>query len=77
MKAKEMFEKLGYSVEEQPNFYKLPNDPYIVVRYIIPGLVHSERNNIVFYRDETYNVTCNVDMELHQAINKQIEELGW
>lgn len=77
MTAKEMFEALGYVEHPNPNYGKIPSSPYICVSYIIKGLVHSERDKIVFYNDETYDVTCNVDIERHKAITQQMKELGW
>lgn len=77
MKAKEMFEELGYSLDDNPNFYKRPSEPYIKASYIVGGLVHRERNMIQFYDDETYRVTCDVSLELHEAIIQQMKELGW
>lgn len=69
MTAKEMFEKLGYE------------QIYNTINYIIYD--YEENFEIKFYRPhklieivgkEPYNT---LDMEELQAINKQIEELGW
>ena len=73
MKAKEMFEKLGYEEYKtderlywsKPNEYELGgHEPYVVF-----DLIYQEWNtNIVEIKKEK---------DLIQAINKQIEELGW
>ena len=82
MSAKEMFEELGY----KDISYNYPNKDYIayqnnkIVIYTIifvkeykcielnPTLNADERRLIHFTR---------LDMKLLQAINKQVEELGW
>lgn len=74
MTAKEMFEELGYDYEEwvRTNFGNT-----IRIKYYEKGLVHSERNEICFYNDETWAVSTIVDSNLQDAIIKQLEELGW
>lgn len=73
MKAKEMFEKLGY---EQ----RIKDDVIYYSKYInIPrryGYSVNFNINFLLYHKEIFasqNITCK---EL-QAINKQVEELGW
>lgn len=77
MTAEQMFEELGYSVEENPNYHRGPNYTYIYKSYIVAGLVHSERDRIRFYKGETYDATCNITMELHKAVCQQLKEFGW
>jgi len=77
MKAREMFESLGYSYDEKANTYRPQHLPHIVVQYVIKGLVHSERDRITFYADETYAVSSEVTVKFHEAITQQMKELGW
>jgi 5-bromo-4-chloroindolyl phosphate hydrolysis protein len=63
--AKEMFEKLGYELEE---------DNWIIYS--------NEEDAIVFMDDKTfykrhYYDAGDITMKELQAINKQVEELGW
>lgn len=73
MKAKDMFEKLGYKYEKigEKIYYDIPN------QYELGG--HSPY--VVFYTVnkhwDTNIVEIGKDKELIKAINKQIEELGW
>ncbi len=82
MKAKEMFEKLGY----EDKSYEYLNKDYIVYQNnatviytiifvkeykcieITPTLNIDERRPVHFSR---------LDMKLLQAINQQVKELGW
>ena len=77
MKAREMFEALGYTLNEKANVHRPLNMPYIVAQYVIKGLVHSERDRITFYADETYMVSSEVTLDFHKAITQQMKELGW
>ncbi len=78
MSAKEMFKKLGYElINEVPLLYQKDDGGYIQNIEFISTL-----KTIKFSEYETYNnnepqgeTTLYLD-EL-QAINKQIEELGW
>ena len=75
MSAKEMFEKLGYKETE--------NDIYFLKYYKICKLHHDKE--IKFHKlDKTFCVKDDygtlyrwIDLEELQAINKQVEELGW
>lgn len=73
MKAKEMFEKLGYEYSKvgEKIYYEIPNP------YELGG--HSPF--VIFYTVNQYwdtnIVEINKDKELIKAINKQVEELGW
>ena len=64
MKAKEMFEKLGYKLQmDYPylQYHNLETDTYIW-----------------FYGEtKTIEIQFDITMDLLKAINKQIEELGW
>lgn len=70
MSAKEMFERLGYKL--------IQND--------VNWLIYSFNNKfkIMFYKpQQDFKIECleniynTIDMEELQAINKQVEELGW
>lgn len=75
MKAKDMFEKLGYEEDLNNNFY---------VGYIkhIPNTITKNRM-ITFMKDNKYftfidqdNNVC-IDLEELKAINQQVKELRW
>jgi len=79
MSAKEMFEKLGYELYEHKTymFYEkaLKENPEYENDY-----EHIEFNFISETINKTYgddNSVCDITLEELQAINKQIEELGW
>jgi hypothetical protein len=65
MTANEMFEKLGY---------KLINDKNIVYKgtHFTGRIIH-----IAFFSDKKILITQSIGIEELQAINKQVEELGW
>ena len=73
MNAKEMFEKLGYEYSKvgEKIYYEIPNP------YELGG--HSPY--VVFYtvtqRWDTNIINLKKDKPLIEAINKQVEELGW
>ena len=83
MTAKEMFEKLGFIYSECYYHHKLDS--------ILYKRTEKRANQVEFMLDRklykvffeisnvgTYELLPSaVDMELHKAINKQIEELGW
>ena len=81
MKAKEMFEKLGYRTLGTLK----PNDNYIVIAY--EKELYGDELYIYFYgtkevrlylegkKGKVYPST--ITLEELQAINKQVEELGW
>lgn len=80
MSAKEMFDKLGYKdISSHKDYIAYQNNKKVVIYTIIfvkeyncielmPTLNTDERQPIHFTR---------LDMKLLQAINKQVEELGW
>lgn len=64
MKAKDMFEKLGYKEEHHFAYIKYYNE--------------KEEKYIWFYQEtETIEIQFDIDMKLLKAINQQIKELGW
>lgn len=76
MSAREMFEKLEYKqVENNANYisykYELSNCSYIysTIRFYLPQQVIE-----FYYNDDILN---SIAVEELQAINKQVEELGW
>lgn len=82
MSAKEMFEKLGY---KQLGSFKPDDDDYIITAY--KREYYGDYLYVYFYGANEIRITMEdnkgriyppiFDLELLQAINKQIEELGW
>ena len=82
MTAKEMFEKLGYSKTTFSNgtiqYEKVKKDITSRVRFYLEDKVYS-----AYYTELSENgveirqMTRLINIKLHKAINKQIEELGW
>jgi len=81
MSAKEMFEKLGYEID-------IENDTEILYKmkweisstyYVSFGLINKRIECFYFASDSPFTPTesFEVDLDLLQAINKQVEELGW
>lgn len=71
MKAREMFEKLGYEYSKL-----LSDDGRIYYEY---KHNNNQPSNFILF-DLDYKVIsndCDITLEELQAINKQIEELGW
>jgi hypothetical protein len=80
MSAKEMFEKLGYEIDEENDreiLYKMKweiSDTY----YVSFNLEYKNFECFVISDSPFEPVkSFEVDLDLLQAINKQIEELGW
>lgn len=70
MTAKEIFEKLGYKkICDDANYIIYNCGEVFEIRFYKP-----QQNFSVYYEEEIYNT---IDIEELQAINKQIEELGW
>ena len=76
MSAKEMFEKLGYKqVENNANYigYKYEfsdgSSIYSTIRFYLP-----QQCIELYYNDDILN---SIEVDELQAINKQVEELGW
>lgn len=77
MTAKEMFERLEYHQEED-NYYirfKEINDKN--VKYEIVFCKENETIELMPKINGKDHYFTRVDMDLLQAINKQVEELGW
>ena len=76
MSVKEMFEKLGYEYYEDDGFncYKKGKSDLIEPDYI--SFDRLEREIFVSRNSKNGNGTT-INMPLLQAINKQVEELGW
>ena len=78
MTAKEMFEKLGYEkTSDTPLCYYFNDGGYVnLIEFV------NSRQEIIFTEYEEYNEnkpqgSFALDKKELQAINKQIEELGW
>lgn len=75
MTAKEMFEKLGYEYSEL-----LSDDTRIYYEHKNNGNnLHNQPSNfIMFCLDyKVISNDCDITLKELQAINKQVEELGW
>lgn len=76
MNAKDMFEELGYEYKECYFEYTLDEIYYEKKGKFTPQIKFSLNHKIVnVYREG--NKASSFDMKLLQAINKQVEELGW
>lgn len=69
--AKEMFEELGYIKDENPRF----GSEISYVKYCKDGCCRI--NDLIFYKNGFDCDDCLITYKLLQAINKQVEELGW
>ena len=77
MSAKDMFEELGY-IKEEDNYYirfKEINDKN--VKYEIVFCKENETIELIPKINGKDHYFTRLDMDLLQAINKQIEELHW
>lgn len=76
MTAKELFEELGYEYYEDDGFncYKKEKRRLIEPDYI--SFDRLEREVFMLNSSKNSNGVI-LDMKLLQAINKQVEELGW
>ncbi len=92
MTAKEMFEELGYEFNDYSNKNNKNDDLYAIYVYEIrqflnhsPQVLYKEiaffpnLKKVEVYANDDFNGTesCLWTIEEIQAINKQIEELGW
>ena len=75
MKAKEMFEKLGYEIDDNSKFKGMAQ----CINYQINDAFGSILKEITFYFETKEIGWDNVvlTMPLLQAINQQCKELGW
>lgn len=72
MAAKEMFEKLGYELDEETRFGAVIS----YTKYCVDGCCRLY--DLLFYSSKTIEFGEEyISMEILQAINKQVEELGW
>lgn len=71
--AREMFKKLGYDL------YLNANDKICYVRIDHKYCIDFFLDDKVFqcYENDFYTTSCSITLEELQAINKQVEELGW
>lgn len=71
MSAKEMFEDLGYKKETHISY----------ILYIKNEGDYSQQEQRIFFRHDTETIikpfTDGINVKELQAINKQVEELGW
>lgn len=69
MTAKDMFEKLGYILDKNP----LEMVDY--GKYCSDGCCRL--SDIRFRKDKTIYIDTDLTLDLLQAINQQVKELGW
>ena len=78
MKAKEMFEKLGYElVFENKEVLRYRKKHLDVEFWKVYELVTGEKIKKFIKVSTVYDKPYLISLDLLQAINKQIEELGW
>lgn len=79
MSAKEMFEKLGYTYQESYFNQELDEIKYSKDEKWTPQIHFSLNNKCisVYREDENERKPSWFTVDLLEAINKQIEELGW
>ena len=70
MKAKEIFEELGYEQNTKNDVIYYFKKIHIPKSYIVYSI------NFIADKKEIF-INKNIDMQELKAINKQIEELGW
>lgn len=78
MTAREMFEELGYEYQENYFDEKIDKIKYIKANKFASSIVFkldSKCFKIFRYNDEYKSGWCDINML--QAINQQIKELGW
>ena len=80
MSAREMFEKLGYELNEQNSnkiLYKMKWE--ISTSYYIGFDIGNKLIEAFITSDSPFTTSepIDIDIDLLQAINKQVEELGW
>ena len=80
MSAKEMFEKLGYEIDEQYNkeiLYKMKWE--ISTTYYVSFDLEHKWFECFIISDSPFEPSKSfaIDIDLLQAINKQVEELKW
>ena len=77
MKAKEMFEKLGYEYIKEEDCITYKEKTNTIVQYTF-AFCKQEKviEAIPEIRGKHHHFTS-IDMKLLKAINKQVKELGW
>lgn len=75
MSAKEMFEELGFKWKETKSIIEYN-------RSLFKHFTFLSKEKIAFYKDDYFRYfniegLFSIDKDLLQAINKQVEELGW
>lgn len=79
MTAKEMFEELGYKLKQYYVYEKvIPTDTY----YYVTSISFNDRDFVHILtkmagQGKEQDIVSSLTLEELQAINKQIEELGW
>jgi len=72
-----MFEKLGYELKTNDDImieYAMKNTDECIRVYKEPCYTISKYRWSYYYEEE---ISCEIEVEELQAINKQVEELGW
>lgn len=78
MSAKEMFEKLGYElVNEAPILYQFNDGGFIKNIEFSKTLKRITFSSYEYYNDGKATEENFIYVDELQAINKQVEELGW
>ena len=72
MTAKEMFEKLGYKQQEVIN-----KENYLLYISKMNEIIFNKKHKQVGKQIVNSAITDMITLEELQAINKQVEELGW
>lgn len=77
MSAKEMFEKLGYEL-----FFNMSQCLWYIkdlngIKYNVRFNTIDDKFIDIWYMFEKQRKDFDINLELLQAINKQVEELGW
>lgn len=83
--AKYLFEKLGYEKELETSTgftYTSKHDmksveSYNQISFSITSKSYSAGSVYIFYQGNSIIEPLHITPELHKAINKQVEELGW
>lgn len=76
MKAKEMFEAIGYYGKESKD-YILYEKKIGITTYNISFSLKLKEYACMFHNIGDYGKRLYIDIETHQAITQQMKELGW
>jgi hypothetical protein len=87
MKAKEMFEALGYYfTEDKDKLYEKAEYNQVGLFGYLKDNKFGKEDGVVFFDDKKYTyeeyeksyvVGSSINFKLHQAIHQQMKELGW